>query len=313
MAPSEEEERLAAARRALSGLKSSSPRPPAQPRKTVGDDDPSMLEQLVNAMKQGSTPISAVEPEGYGLLERVRTEGPITDAAKVATIEALQRALRRVRMKVEETGYFDEATVAAVQEFQKQQGLAPNGLFDAKTLDALDKVLGLEKKSEEPLQTPRSRSAERVLPESGNAFIDKIATGAVRGMHATGVPASISIAMAVIESNWGERLLARDYNNVFALRGKGTAGSVMMREDGSPGGSTEFRRYEDAADSVADHARLFAASEQYRSALSHRDRPDNFARALSGVYSPNPAYGSLLTRIMKQFDLYRFDRVGPLE
>src|SRR5690242_15046050 len=132
----EEEDRLAAARRALSGIKSSSPKP-AEPKKVDADDgEPVTLQKLVEAMKVGSTPITAVEPEGYALLERVRSEGPITDAARPDTIEALQRALKRARCNVEETGYFDDATVAAVQQFQKAQGLPANGLFDVKTLDA---------------------------------------------------------------------------------------------------------------------------------------------------------------------------------
>ena len=273
MAPSEEEERLAAARRALSGLKGAGARPPAQPKMTTGEDEPSMLEQLVNAMKQGSTPISAVEPEGYGLLERVRTDGPITDAAKVATIEALQRALRRVHMKVAETGYFDDATVAAVQEFQKQQGLTPNGLFDAKALDAMDKALGLEKRSDEAPQVPRSRAGERILPESGNAFIDKIAIGAVKGMHAVRYRPPSRSPWPSSRATGVSGCSPATTTDIFGLRGKGTAGSVMMREDGSPGGSTEFRRYEDPADSVTDHARLLASSDQYR----------------AGVFPPRPS------------------------
>ena len=132
-------------------------------------------------------------------------------------------------------------------------------------------------------------------------------------MQEAGVPASVSIAMAVIESNWGESVLARDYHNLFAIRGKGPAGSVYMRdEEGQPtepGGSTAYRKYNNNAESVADHARLFASSKQYEAAMSHKDRPDNFAHALSGLYSPLPNYGTTLQRIMKQFDLYRFDRV----
>ncbi len=130
-------------------------------------------------------------------------------------------------------------------------------------------------------------------------------------MHQSGVPASISMAVAVVESQWGERPLSRDLNNLFALKGKGPAGSAFYREDGTPGGSIEFKRFAKPADSVVEHARLLASSDQYQAAMSHRGRADNFARALSGVYSPNPMYGSLLTRIMKQYDLYRFDRIPP--
>lgn len=308
-----DEERMAAVRRALAGIKSSSPKP-AEPKKASGgeggegEDEPNMLSALVAAMKQGATPISAVEPDGYALLERVRHDGPITDASPPAQIEALQRSLRRARCACEETGYFDDATVSAVKQFQKNNGMTANGLFDGKTLDAMDRHFGLDKRAD-LIEAPRSTAGQSMYPETGSEFLDELVPGAVKGMHECGVPASVSMAMAVLESNWGERLVAKDAKNLFALKGKGPEGSVFLREDGSPGGSTEFRRYRNGADSVHDHAKLLASS--YPAAMSHRDRADNFARALSGSYSQNPQYGSLVIRIMKQYDLYRFDRIRP--
>jgi flagellum-specific peptidoglycan hydrolase FlgJ len=304
-----EEERMAAARRALAGIRGSSAKPPAEPKKASGDDEPNMLHALVSAMKQGG--ISAVEPEGYMLLERVRHDGPMKKGASVAQIEALQRALRRARCQCEESGYLDDATAGAVRQFQTAHGVPVTGVFDATTLDALDRYFGLDKKSDTVLEAPRSTQGRQLLPDTGNAFLDELAPGAVQGMHESGVPASVSMAMAVVESNWGERLIAKDAKNVFALKGKGPAGSAYFREDGTPGGSTEYRRYAKTAESVVDHAKLLASS--YPAAMSHRGHADNFASALSETYSPNPRYGFTLIRIMKQFDLYRFDRVRPEE
>ncbi len=155
---------------------------------------------------------------------------------------------------------------------------------------------------------------EPARPESptGNEFVDRLIPGAVRAMRETGVPASVSIAMAVLESGWGQRPLARDYNNAFGLRGSGPLGSVFFAPDGEgpprPGEEAEFRRYADIGDSVVDHARMLASSAEYRPVMSVRDQPERFARALAGRYSPLPHYGETLVRIMRQFDLYRFDR-----
>ncbi len=318
-----EEERLAAARRALAGIKGRAPKPPTELRKAASEDEPNMLEALVNAMKQGAGPSAVLEPDGYHLLATVREEGPMTKDVPYQRIEALQRALKRCRADCAETGYLDDQTVAAIKKFQAGKGLEATGVFDAKALDAMDRHLGLDKKDEGGagggqgdadadanfFQMPRSTAGQHVLPETGNKFLDEVAPGAVKGMHQFGVPASVSMAMAVLESSWGERLPAKDAKNVFSLKGKGPAGSAYFREDGSPGGSTEYRRYATLAESVVDHAKLLAAS--YPAPMSHRGHADNFAAALAGSYSADTRYGALLTRIMKQFDLYRFDRIRP--
>jgi len=58
------------------------------------------------------------------------------------------------------------------------------------------------------------------------AFIRKVAPGAVAAQERYGVPAAVIIAQAIEESNWGESELAAKYNNLFGLKGTGSAGSV---------------------------------------------------------------------------------------
>jgi flagellum-specific peptidoglycan hydrolase FlgJ len=131
-------------------------------------------------------------------------------------------------------------------------------------------------------------------------------------MRETTVPASVLLAQAVVESAWGERLLARDYHNLFAVEGTGPAGSVYLAAGGeappAPGNERQYRKYHHDGESIIDHARLLAKSEKYQAVMSVNDRPEIFARALSGRYSPLPHYGDTLVRIMRQFDLQRFDR-----
>ena len=60
---------------------------------------------------------------------------------------------------------------------------------------------------------------------------------------------------AIIESNWGERPLAKDYNNVFGVKGTGPAGSVTMSDDEEnpkpSGGGSAYRKYNDGSEAVA--------------------------------------------------------------
>jgi len=299
------------ARKALRGL--SGPKgdeKKAEPPPAEGD----ILSQLVSAMKKGPG-LGAVEPEGYAYFEGPRGGGEVGPESPQGAIEAVQRVLAKLGYKTTVTGFWDAVTEDALRRFQEAQGCKDeDGRIGPLTVAAFDRGLGLAKAAPMPREdAPRSGMGERVLPATGNSFIDGLAPGAVRGMRDYGVPASVSIALAVLESQWGRAPLARDYHNLFAVKGKGPAGSVAMRDEGGvllPGGTTEYRRYNDDAEAVHDHARLFASSDQYRGIMSHKDRPEEFAKACSGTYSPLQNYGATLIRIMKQFDLGRFDRAA---
>lgn len=302
------------AKRLLEGLGRPAPAGPPEQAASGGD----MLKSLVDALKAAPGKISPIEPPGYGHLLAVRHGDPLGPDGRGEAIEALQAALRRVGLEVPSTGRYDQATEAAVRRLQRRSQVEETGVFGPETLAALHAELGLPAlDGEEPPveETPRSGSGAGVLPPSGNAFVDLVAPGAVRGMHESGVPASALLAMAVVESDWGTSLLCRSANNVFGLQGAGPAGSVIMREAGGtlePAGSgTAYRRYDDPAQAVADFARAFAASSAYEGVMTHRDRPEDFARALSGSYSSSPNYGALVLRIMRQLDLGRFDAVPP--
>jgi flagellum-specific peptidoglycan hydrolase FlgJ len=294
------------------GTKAGAAREPREPAAAAGTGGSDTLGRLVDALKRGTTEITAIEPPGYGHFETIRTGArTFAKGARGDAIDALQGVLARLGIDgVPKNGRFDEATEGAVRRFQEKNGCPVTGVLDAATVEAFDRALGLPDRrvSAEAAQKAEPDSAADELA-SGNPFIDRIAPGAIRGMHETGLPASIQIALAILESRWGEAVLARDYGNIFGLRGEGPAGSVTMDETGTrPGGTVAFRRYDDAADSVADHAKAFVASERYRGIMSHASHPENMARALSGVYSDDANYGTLVLRIMKQFDLQRYDR-----
>lgn len=59
-------------------------------------------------------------------------------------------------------------------------------------------------------------------------FIAKIASAAVADMRRTRVPASLTIAQAILESNSGACGLTVKANNFFGIKGTGPAGSVAL-------------------------------------------------------------------------------------
>jgi flagellum-specific peptidoglycan hydrolase FlgJ len=169
------------------------------------------------------------------------------------------------------------------------------------------------------------------FPLADNAFIDRIAWPAVRAMWETGVPASALIAMAVLESGWGERALAKEARNLYGLRGEGPAGSLTltMGEAGYPRTTEEagevagggrgkgkrlaWRRYASEAESVLDMARTLASEPAYADAVVNRGAADRLLRALddTGEHDRVDHFGETCVRVRKQHGLEVYDRLRP--
>jgi len=155
-------------------------------------------------------------------------------------------------------------------------------------------------------------SAAPLETSSQQAFISAVAPGAIAAEQRYGVPASVTIAQAIDESDWGRSLLAAKDNNLFGIKGTGSAGSVTYETSEYEGGrwvtiDAEFRAYHNFAESIEDHAALLATSGYYTHAMANRANADAFANALTGVYATDPHYGAILIALMRTHDLYRYD------
>ena len=79
------------------------------------------------------------------------------------------------------------------------------------------------------------------------------------------MPASVTIAQAILESNWGLSRLAQENGNYFGIKAlgkEGTAGVVWYDTWEVLGGRNvtlraPFRAYRELADSFVDHGRFF--------------------------------------------------------
>jgi flagellum-specific peptidoglycan hydrolase FlgJ/LysM repeat protein len=163
-----------------------------------------------------------------------------------------------------------------------------------------------------PAKTKAGATKPVALPRSSNAFVNELAAGAVAAQKKYGVPASVTIAQAILESGWGKSSLSRDAHNLFGIKGSGPAGSITVPTKEFLNGkwvtvNAAFRRYHSDAESIADHAKLLAESGYYRKAMGDKGNANRFADDLTGVYATDPNYGQLLKTIMKENDLYKYD------
>ena len=154
-------------------------------------------------------------------------------------------------------------------------------------------------------------------------FIRRAAPGARRGFREFGVPASVTIAQAILESGWGKSHIGTA-NNYFGIKAQGTTSfgpiaigtvTVPTREvinGRSVTVSGRFRKYRSMDDSMRDHGRFLKDNPRYKPAFAHSNDANAFAQAIHRAgYATDPKYSGLLISLMKQWNLYQFDRGGP--
>ncbi len=149
-----------------------------------------------------------------------------------------------------------------------------------------------------------------------SSYIEQHKELAIIEMHRSGVPASITLAQALIETNAGRSDLATKANNHFGIKCKRTwSGGTYYHEDDDYNNKGEliascFRAYNSVIESYADHSNFLRTKENYM-ALFLLDRYDykNWAYGLSrSGYATNPKYAQMLIDKIEAFGLDAYDR-----
>ncbi len=134
---------------------------------------------------------------------------------------------------------------------------------------------------------------------------------AIHEMRRSGVPASITLAQGALESGDGNSSLARQGNNHFGIKcHQDWYGKRIYHDDDEK--NECFRKYESAEDSYRDHSDYLKAKSRYAFLfdLSVADYK-GWARGLQKAgYATSNTYAESLIRIIEEFDLHRYDRMG---
>lgn len=144
-------------------------------------------------------------------------------------------------------------------------------------------------------------------------FIEFVGNSARQSMHETGVPASVTVAQAILETGWGKHTIG-DAKNLFGIKGQGPAGSVLAPTKEYINGkwvtvNAKFAKYDSYEQSITEHAKFFLRNRRYAKAMQVKGNPDDFARAIHQAgYATAPNYADVLISLMKRYNLYRFDR-----
>lgn len=154
------------------------------------------------------------------------------------------------------------------------------------------------------------------MNQTESTFLQNTVPAAQTAQRSYGVPASIVLAQATLESQWGQSALAKQANNFFGIHADAKVDPSKYIEfttdemvDGrQTQGMARFARFASPVFSFTAHAYLLSMALRYRTAMQVKSDPTNFAFALQNCgYSTDPNYGNKLMQIVQQFDLTQYD------
>ena len=126
-------------------------------------------------------------------------------------------------------------------------------------------------------------------------------------MESSGIPASITLAQGILESDCGRSYLASEGNNHFGIKCHNWSGESLRKDDDEK--NECFRKYKSAEESFQDHSDFLRFRDRYKE-LFLLDINDYKAWAYglqSAGYATNPKYARTLIRIIEECNLYRYD------
>jgi flagellar protein FlgJ len=146
-----------------------------------------------------------------------------------------------------------------------------------------------------------------------SAFIGMLAGAAQACQRKTGIPASITLAQAALESAWGSRALG---NNLFGIKAdkNWTGPTVSFATTEHLGGkdvslTDKFRAYSSYVESMVDHGQFLLKNPRYARCFKETTGY-GWARELQAAgYATDPEYAKKLQDIIRARNLAFYDQL----
>jgi len=143
---------------------------------------------------------------------------------------------------------------------------------------------------------------------SRSEYIERYKREAISQMKKYNIPASITLAQAILESADGNSELAKNSNNHFGIKCHSSwEGEKVYHDDDEEGEC--FRAYDNIEQSFEDHSK-FLLKERYADLFKlNIEDYKSWARGLKKAgYATNPDYAKHLIRIIEDNDLSQIDK-----
>lgn len=138
-------------------------------------------------------------------------------------------------------------------------------------------------------------------------YIDTYKDLAIKEMKRMGVPASITLAQGILETENGNSDLVKKSNNHFGIKCKSSwSGGSVFHDDDERGEC--FRKYNNAEESFRDHSNFLRGSDRY--AFLFKLDPADYKGWAYGLkkagYATNPKYPEILIRHIETYNLNQY-------
>ncbi len=133
---------------------------------------------------------------------------------------------------------------------------------------------------------------------TSQSYIEKYKDAAISIMHDYGIPASVTLAIAMHESASGNSKLAKKSNNQFGMKGRHS-----------------YKTYDSVMDSFDDFARMMSERKQFSKLADKFDSFDykGWAKGIQrGGYASSSKWSSQVLSLIKKFQLNSFDEKPEL-
>jgi len=170
-----------------------------------------------------------------------------------------------------------------------------------------------QEKTEQTVINNTSNNTETISNEepvkinSTEEYLTRFSAIAQDEMRLYGIPASITLAQGILESNSGRGTLSVKANNHFGIKCHDWTGAKIYHDDDAK--QECFRKYNDAKYSYRDHS-LFLTMRRRYAKLFDLDKDDYkaWARELKAAgYATDRKYPVKLISLIERYKLYKLD------
>lgn len=143
-------------------------------------------------------------------------------------------------------------------------------------------------------------------------FIAKYKADAVAIYEKYGVLPSVTLSAGLLESGNDTSSLATKYNNLFGIKGSGTAGSVSLATHEEVNGisvptTANFAAYNSTSDSLNAYGALLGTGSRYAGVRSATDYKTALQALQKSGYATSSTYAVKLDKIIEDNKLYNLD------
>lgn len=200
---------------------------------------------------------------------------------------------------------YGQAYCLVIHNSKNKKGWIKNGAISpikVKTIDSL----------------PNNNTNE-VKELSQQEFIDLVSQGAIKTYKENGVFPSVTIAQAILESNWGKSDKATQCNNIFGIKAdkswEGNKKELPTTEwvNGKlVPAMAEWRSYSSFEESIKDHGKFLNANSRYANAgvFNSTNYKEQIIAIKNAGYATDPKYAEKICSLIERYTLWKYDENG---